>query len=72
MYIPPRRPIILRKDFDMLKTHNCPVYLLGEYNGNHRLLGDRQNIHPGKQLIGLMEIDGSKHPGPDFEIFHNQ
>ena len=40
----------------MLKTHNCPVYVLGDYNGNHRLLDDRQNNDSGEQLIELMEI----------------
>ena len=39
MYIPPNRPIISRSDFDILKTHNCPVYVLGDFNGNHRQLG---------------------------------
>ena len=57
MYIPASRPIIPRLDFDMLKTHNCPVYVLGDYNESHRLLGDRQNNDPGEQLIEVMEID---------------
>ena len=56
----------------MLETHNCPVYVLVDYNGNHRLLGNRQNNDPGKQLIELMEIDGWNHLGPDFKILHNQ
>ena len=37
MYIPPRKPIISRADFDTQKTHNSPVYAPGDYNGNHRL-----------------------------------
>ena len=72
MYIPPRNAIIPRADSDMLKTHNCPVYVLGDYNGNNRLLGDRQNNDPGKQLIELMEIDGWNQLGPDFKTFHYQ
>ena len=56
----------------MLETHNCPVYVLVDYNGNHRLLGDRQNNDSGEQLIELMEIDGWNHLGPDFKTFHNQ
>ena len=51
MYIPPRRQIIPKADFNMLKTHNCAVYVLGDYNGNHRLLDDKQNNDPGEQLI---------------------
>ena len=58
MYIPASRPIIPRLDFDMLKTHNCPVYVFGDYNRKHRLLGDRQNNDPDEQLIELMEING--------------
>ena len=56
----------------MLKTHNCPVYVLGDYNGNHRLLDDRQNKDWGEQLIELMETDGWNYLGPIFKIFHNQ
>ena len=48
MYIPPRRPIIPRADFDILKTL---VDVLGNFNGNHRKLGDRQ-------LIELLERGG--------------
>ena len=51
---------------------DCPVYVPGDYNGNHRLLGDRQNNDPGEQLIELIEIDGWNHLGPDFKAFHNQ
>ena len=50
MYIPPRRPIIPRTDFDMLKTHTCPVYVLGDFNGNKRQLGDRQTNVSGEKL----------------------
>ena len=71
MYIP-SKPIIPRENFHMLKTHNCPVYVLGDYDGNHRILGDRQNKDPGEQLIKLMEIDEWNHIGPDFKTFHNQ
>ena len=72
MYIPASRPIIPRLDFDMLKTHNCPVYVLGDYNESHRLLGDRQNNVQGEQLIKLMKIDWWNHLCPDFKTFHNQ
>ena len=48
MYIPPRRPIIPSTDFNILKTHNCPVYVLGNYNGNHRLLGSDKTMTKGK------------------------
>ena len=71
MYIPPRRPIIPRADFDILKTHNCPVYVWDDFNGNHRQLRDRQTNDSGEQLAELMEIDGWNHLGPDFKTFHN-
>ena len=67
-YIPPRRPIIQRADFDILKIHNCPVYVLGDFNGQ---LGDRQTNDAGEKLAELMEIDGWNHLGPDFKTFHN-
>ena len=38
-YISPRRPIIPTADFDILKTHKCPVCVLGDFNGNYRQLG---------------------------------
>ena len=66
-YILPRRPIISRADFGILKTHNCPVYVLGNFNGNHRQLRDRQTNDAGEQLAELMELDGWNHLGP----FHN-
>ena len=70
-YISPSRQIIPRTDFDILKTHNCPVYVLGDYNGNHRQLGDRQTNDAGEQLAELMEMDRWNHLGPYFKIFHN-
>ena len=70
-YIPPRRPIVPRADFDILKTHNCPVYVLGDFNGNHRQLGDRQTNDAGEQLAELMKIGGLNYMGPDFKTFHN-
>ena len=51
---------------------DCPVYVPGDYNGNHRLLGDWQNIDPGEKLIEFIEIDGWNHLGLDFKTFHNQ
>ena len=72
MYIPPRRLIIPRASLDMLKAHNCLVYVLGDCNGDYRLLDDRQNKDPIEQLIELMEIDEWNHLGPDFKTFHNQ
>ena len=70
-YIPPRRPIIPRANFDELKTYNWPVFVLGDFNANHRQLGDRQTNDVGEQLAQLMEIDGWNHMGPDFKEFHN-
>ena len=60
-YIPARRPIIPRADFDILKTHNCPVYVLGDFNENHKKLEDRQTNVAREQLAELMEL-----PGPTF------
>ena len=47
-YIPTRRPIISRADFDILKIHNCPVYVLGYFSGNHRQWGDRRANDAGE------------------------
>ena len=47
VYIPQRRPIIPRADFDFLKTHNCLVYVLEDVNGNLRQSSDRQNNNTG-------------------------
>ena len=58
MYIPPKRPIISRADFDILKTHNCPIYVLGDFYGNHRQLGNRKTNDLGEKLAELMEMDG--------------
>ena len=44
-YIPPRGPIIPRTNFDISKTHNCPMCWV--INGNHRQLGDRQTNDAG-------------------------
>ena len=70
-YIPPRRPIILWADFDILKTHNDPVYVLGDFNGNHRQLGNRQTNDSGEKLAELMEMDVWNRLSQDFEIFQN-
>ena len=45
--------------------------MLGDFNGNHRQLGDRQTNDAGEQLAELMEVDGWNHLGPDFKTFHN-
>ena len=52
-YIPPRRLIIVRSDLDILKTHNCSVYALGDFNGKHRKLGHIQTYDSGEQLLEL-------------------
>ena len=64
-YIPTRRPIISRADFDILKTHKCPVC------GNHRQLGYRQTKDSGEQLVELIKIDRWNHISPNFKRFHN-
>ena len=51
IYIPPRA------DFDKLKTHNYPVYVFGDLNTYHRLLGNRQTNDSGEQYAELLEID---------------
>ena len=71
MYIPPRRPIIPKADFDILRTHKCPFYVLGDFNGNHRQLEDRQTNNAGEKLAELMEMYGWNHIGPHFNTFHN-
>ena len=45
--------------------------MLGDFNGNHRQLGDRQTNDAGEQLAELMKIGGLNYMGPDFKTFHN-
>ena len=69
-YIPLRRILIPRAEFDVLQSQNFPVYLLGDINnGNFRQLGDKKINHPGEKII---EIDGWNHLDIDCKTHHHQ
>lgn len=70
-YLPPSRPYLPTPDFVNLFRRNIPVYLIGDLNAKHRLLGNRNSNIVGKQLARLITDTTLRFLGPHFPTFHS-
>ncbi len=69
-YLPPKRPFLPYTDMHRLLSNSISTYILGDFNGRHTLLGNRDNNTVGKSLVNL--INQGKitiHLGPRFPTF---
>jgi len=69
-YIPPRDDYINFIDFNDLLSRPHPVYLIGDLNARHRILGSSNNNRTGRHLLTLIEQDKCQVLGPNFPTFH--
>lgn len=65
-YLPPRRPYVPYGDITRFLGHNKPVYLLCDFNGRHRILGNGNNNAVGHTLASLVNRGRMTILGPDF------
>ncbi|XP_069982169.1 uncharacterized protein [Penaeus vannamei] len=65
-YLPPRRPYLPSPDLLKLLRQQKLVYIIGDFNGRHRILGQRDNNNVGNSLARLMADGRLNHLGPDF------
>lgn len=68
-YLPPRRPFLPANDFLNLLNNKLPVYILGDLNAKHRILGNNNNNNVGKSLFTLVNEGKAIHIGPNFKTY---
>lgn len=68
-YIPPRVNYINSIDIHRLMTKPHPVYLLGDLNANHPLLGYNTTNSKGQQISRMIQNNICRHLGPDFKTW---
>ena len=68
-YLPPRRDFLPFPDIMRLANYNQPMYVMGDFNARHRVLGIPGENTVGRSLNGLI-LDGYlEHLGPPFKTF---
>lgn len=68
-YQPPRRPLIPINNLIRIIRRNIPVYLIGDLNARHQILGHNNNNLVGNQIKDLISSGDLIHLGPDFQTF---
>ena len=66
IYLPPRRPFIPEPDIFQLLTHRKPIYIMGDWNANHTLLGYNHTNPVGRHLARFIQDGTLHHIGPHF------
>ena len=69
-YRPPSQGYLPTRDLHRLAALNQPVYLLGDFNANHRLFGYRRANRVGSELARLIACGEWTHLGPPFKTFY--
>ncbi len=70
-YLPPRRPYLPYTDMYKLLNNSIPTYIIGDFNGRHTSLGNRDNNTVGKSLMNLINQGKMIHLGPHFPTFYS-
>ena len=65
-YVPYRRTILPIQELINLARINKPVYILGDFNANHRAWGNSRTDDRGKALNTLINRNLLTHLGPEF------
>ena len=65
-YIPPRVGYINFIDYNHLLNRRYPVYLFGDLNARHSILGHSNNNTVGNNLSQLISNNRARHIGPNF------
>lgn len=68
-YLPPRRPYLPADDLMKLINYNRPVYIIGDFNGRHRIFGHNDNNAVGDSLQAIINSGKLIHIGPIFKTF---
>ncbi len=70
-YLPPRRPYLPYTDMHKLLNNTIPTYIIGDFNGKHTALGNRDNNTVGKSLVNLINQGKLIHLGPHFPTYYS-
>ena len=68
-YIPPRVGFLNFPDYAKLLDTPHPVYILGDLNARHRILGNTNDNTTGKNIKLLIDRNKLKHIGPHFPTY---
>lgn len=69
-YLPPRRAYVPYPDLLRFSRMRMPVYLIGDFNGRHRLFNYRRDFNTvGEGLARLVDQGRFQHLGPDFDTY---
>ncbi|KAI3383771.1 hypothetical protein SNEBB_010833 [Seison nebaliae] len=68
-YLPPRRPYLPWADYNRLAQMRKPVYIAGDLNAKHRVLGHTSRNQVGDGLAGLIADGKLQHIGPNFATY---
>ena len=70
-YLPPRRPYIPHPDFLRLLRRRSPVFLAGDLNARHPMLGTTTSNGVGRDLVQhYLRRQTARHVGPNFPTYH--
>lgn len=72
-YLPPRRSSLPYSDFHKLLYNIHPIYIFGDLNAKHNLIGDTRSNNVGKGIATFMKNGKAIHLGPNFPTYfsHN-
>ena len=65
-YLPPRRPYLPYPDVYRVINRQEPVYVIGDFNGNHPAFGYQTDNNVGRALVNMMDQGRLHHLGPNF------
>ena len=71
-YIPPRVGFLTFPDYAKLLDTPHPVYILGDLNARHRVLGSTSDNTTGKNVKLLIDRNKLKHIGPHFPTYFSE